>query len=316
MSIRLFPLLPLALGLAMAMPLHAQSASSVPADATATTVSASPRFESTDIFALETAGDAQISPDGRRVVYVRTRYDVMKDRPIANLWIVDTEGGRSAHRPLRSDGDSHRSPRWSPDGTRLAFISNSDGKPQVFVRWMDSGQTARITDLVEAPGDLTWSPDGTQLAFTAFVPAAPSTMATPPPKPEGAEWADPVTVVDRAVFRMDGEGTLRSGSTHVFIVPAEGGTPRALTTGDADHGGPLAFSPDGRTLYVSANRRADREQAPLDSEIHAVDIATGALRTLTRRDGPDANPAVSPDGTRIAYLGFDDHRDPDQPLHS
>lgn len=232
----------------------------------------------------------------------------MKDRPIANLWIVDTEGGRSAHRPLRSDGDSHRSPRWSPDGTRLAFISNSDGKPQVFVRWMDSGQTARITDLVEAPGDLTWSPDGTQLAFTAFVPAAPSTMATPPAKPEGAEWADPVTVVDRAVFRMDGEGTLRSGNTHVFIVPAEGGTPRALTTGDADHGGPLAFSPDGRTLYVSANRRADREQAPLDSEIHAVDIATGALRTPTRRDGPDANPAVSPDGTRIAYLGFDDRR--------
>jgi acylaminoacyl-peptidase len=306
-----FPrVLALALTLVLAAPLHAAppSPASAIGDPTPATISNSARFESTDLFALETAGDAQISPDGRRIVYVRTRYDVMKDRPVANLWIVDAEGGRSAHRPLRSDGDSHRSPRWSPDGTRLAFISNTDGKPQVFVRWMDSGQTARITDLVEAPGDLTWSPDGTQLAFTAFVPAPPATMATPPAKPEGAEWADPVTVVDRAVFRMDGEGTLRSGSTHVFIVPAEGGTPRALTSGDADHGGPLAFSPDGRILYVSANRRDDREQAPLDSEIHAIDVASGALRTLTRRDGPDVNPAVSPDGTRIAYLGFDDRR--------
>jgi acylaminoacyl-peptidase len=306
-----FPrVLALALTLVLAAPLHAAppSPASAIGDPTPATISNSARFESADLFALETAGDAQISPDGRRIVYVRTRYDVMKDRPVANLWIVDAEGGRSAHRPLRSDGDSHRSPRWSPDGTRLAFISNTDGKPQVFVRWMDSGQTARITDLVEAPGDLTWSPDGTQLAFTAFVPAPPATMATPPAKPEGAEWAGPVTVVDRAVFRMDGEGTLRSGSTHVFIVPAEGGTPRALTSGDADHGGPLAFSPDGRILYVSANRRDDREQAPLDSEIHAIDVASGALRTLTRRDGPDVNPAVSPDGTRIAYLGFDDRR--------
>lgn len=174
--------LALALTLVLAAPLHAAppSPTAVLADATPATISNSARFESTDLFALETAGDAQISPDGRRIVYVRTRYDVMKDRPVANLWIVDAEGGRSAHRPLRSDGDSHRSPRWSPDGTRLAFISNSDGKPQVFVRWMDSGQTARITDLVEAPGDLTWSPDGTQLAFTAFVPAPPATMAAPP----------------------------------------------------------------------------------------------------------------------------------------
>jgi len=302
--------LALALAVALVAPLHAvpPSPSATPAASTPATISNSPRFESTDLFALETAGDAQISPDGRRIAYVRTRYDVMKDRPVANLWVVEAEGGPATHRPLRSDGDSHRSPRWSLDGTRLAFISNSEGKPQVFVRWMDSGQTARITDLVEAPGDLTWSPDGNQLAFTAFVPALPATMAAPPAKPEGAVWADPVTVVDRAVFRMDGEGYLRSGSTHVFIVPADGGAARALTSGDADHGGPLAFSPDGRTLYVSANRRADIEQAPLDSEIHAIDVATGALRTLTRRDGPDANPVVSPDGKRIAYLGFDDRR--------
>lgn len=295
------PLIPVAaLALMLMSPFAAAST------AAATSVSTSPYFESADVFALETASDARISPDGRTVVYVRTRYDVMTDRPRANLWIVASEGGK--HRPLRSDGDNHRSPRWSPDGTRLAYVSTSEGRPQIFVRWMDSGATARVTDLVEAPGDLTWSPDGQSLAFTAFVSAEAASLAAPPVKPEGAEWAEPVTVIDRAVYRADGEGYLRSGATQVFIVPAEGGSPRALTSSDADVSGPLAFSPDGGTLYVSANLRADREQAPIDSEIHAITVADGSLKTLTRRDGPDANPVVSPDGRRVAFLGFDDRR--------
>ncbi|MFY8124171.1 MAG: hypothetical protein ACOVKB_08030, partial [Silanimonas sp.] len=90
----------LALTLVLAAPLHAAppSPAVASADATPATISNSVRFESADLFAMETAGDAQISPDGRRIVYVRTRYDVMKDRPVANLWIVDAEGGRSAHR--------------------------------------------------------------------------------------------------------------------------------------------------------------------------------------------------------------------------
>jgi acylaminoacyl-peptidase len=264
------------------------------------------RFNSADIFELETAGDVQISPDGRTIVYVRTRNDVMTDQPRANLWMIDAKSG--AHRPLRSDGDSHRSPRWSPDGTRVAYISNAEGKPQLFVRWLDTGQTALLTNLVEGPGDLTWSPDGRSIAFTSFVPSEAVSLATPPPKPEGAEWADSVTVIDRAVFRADGHGYLETGATHVFIVSAEGGSPRQLTQGDADHNGPLAFAPNGKTLYVSANRRADRDQQPLDSEIYAVDVDSGALSALTKRLGPDQHPVVSPDGKQIAYLGFDDRQ--------
>ena len=100
-------------------------------------------LQSRDIFGLETASDVQISPDGRQVVYVRGSYDIMTDKPRANLWIVDTDG--TNHRPLRSDANNHRSPRWSPDGSRIVFISDAEGKPQLFVRWMDTGQTALLT---------------------------------------------------------------------------------------------------------------------------------------------------------------------------
>jgi dipeptidyl aminopeptidase/acylaminoacyl peptidase len=263
-------------------------------------------FNAADIFALETVGDVRISPDGRRIVYVRNSYDIMTDAPRANLWIVNADGG--GHRPLRSDGDKHFSPRWSPDGTRIAFVSTAEGAPQLFVRWMDSGQTALLTNLTEAPGSIVWSPDGESIAFTQFVPGDAQPLAKPPKMPEGAKWAPPVSVVDRVVYRFDGEGYLKAGFTHVFLVSADGGAARQLTRGDFHHDGPLSFAPDGKTLYLSANRKPDADLDPVDSEIYAVDVDSGAIRALTARKGPDNQPVVSPDGSRIAYLGFDDRQ--------
>jgi acylaminoacyl-peptidase len=265
-----------------------------------------PRFASSDIFGLETASDVRISPDGTRIVYVRTSYDIMTDRPRPNLWVVDVAG--KDHRPLRSDSRNHGSPRWSPDGKRLAYISNAEGSPQLFVRWMDTGQTALLTNLTERPQNLVWSPDGRHLAFTQFVPSEAATLASAPEKPEGAKWAPPVTVVDRMVYRADGEGYLPPGFTHVFIVSADGGTPRQLTTGDFDHDGSLDFTPDSKQLLLSANRHDEWEYEPQNSEVFALTIATGELRQLTTRFGPDNHPVVSPDGKRIAYLGYDDRK--------
>jgi acylaminoacyl-peptidase len=257
-----------------------------------------------DVFDLEAASDAQISPDGSLVVYVRSFFDVMKDHRRANLWIVGEDGTR--HRPLTSGSRSDSSPRWSPQGDRLAWVSASEGSPQIHVRYMDTGETAVVGRLADGPRGLTWSPDGRYLAFFMHVPDRPRPLVEPPPRPEGAEWAPPFKVVNRLVYRADGTGYLRDGHAQLFVLPVDGGTPRQLTDGPFDHDGRIAWSKDGAQVLVSANRHADGEYDPRNTEIYEVAVADGSVRALTQRAGPDGSPAVSPDGRLVAYVGFDD----------
>ncbi len=262
-------------------------------------------FQPMDVFGLELAADPQISPDGTRVVYVRRGFDVMTDGGTSNLWIINADG--SDHRPLTTGSAGRGSPRWSPDGGRLLYVSSEDGGAEIWVRWMDTGQTGKLTNLTESPGSLTWSPDGTQVAFTMFVPEKRSPLAVEmPAPPEGADWGPPFRVIDDMSYRADGNpGFVRDGYTHLFVVPAEGGTPRQLTSGSFNHSSP-AWMPDGRSILVSANRREDAEHEPADTEIYRVDVARGELTQLTRRYGPDGGPRPSPDGRLIAYTGYDD----------
>lgn len=262
------------------------------------------RFQPMDVFHLEYATDPQISPDGRRVAYVRNFMDVMKDRRRSNLWIVDKDG--SNHRAITSGSADDVSPRWSPDGTRLLYVASHEGKSQLFCRWMDTGETARLTNLTEAPGDIAWSPDGRQIAMTLRVPEAKEPFAEMPKPPAGAEWADSFKVIRTLVYRADGKGFLKGGFQHVFVVPAEGGTPRQLTDGEFNHHGPLAWTSDGRSLIVSSNRNEDWEYDPRNSELYRIEVGSGKIVALTTRQGPDHSPAVSPDGRKIAWLGHDD----------
>jgi dipeptidyl aminopeptidase/acylaminoacyl peptidase len=264
-------------------------------------------LESVDVFQLEVAADPQISPDGRKVAYVRRSMDIMTDRAVANVWVVDVDG--SEHRPLLSGTSSYGSPRWSPDGGRLAYVTSAEGRgTQIHVRWMDSGQTALLTNLRESPSSLAWSPNGSAIAFAMFVPDEPRKLADPPGKPEGAEWAPPVKYIDTLKYRADGAGYLESGHTHLFVVPADGGTPRQLTEGDFNHGGPLSWSPDGKRIAFSANRNEGWEYDPGESNLWTVRVEDGELTRLTDRVGPDQAPTFSPDGETIAYLGYDDRR--------
>jgi acylaminoacyl-peptidase len=171
---------------------------------------------------------------------------------------------------------------------------------------MDTGQTAVISNVRRSPGAVSWSPDGKYLAFVMFVPDDNEPLALPPVAPEDADWAPGAKVIETLPYRFDGQGYLETGHDHVFLVSAEGGTPRQLTSGDFDHRGPLAWMPDGKRIVFPANRLEDAEHHPVESELWAVTVENGELEQLTDRKGPDRGAVISPDGKRIAYLGFDD----------
>ncbi len=258
-----------------------------------------------DVFNLEFATGPRIAPGGQRVVYERRSMDIMTDRVRTNIWSVDLAGGE--HRPVLSGKANFRMPRFSPDGTRMAYLSSIEGKTQIYVRWLDSGATARVTDLERAPANLSWSPDGEHLAFTMFTPDQGPAFFSMPRKPAGAKWAGKAKVIDQLVYRFDGAGYLPTGYTHVYVVPADGGSPRQVTSGSFNHNGGIAWMPDSTAILVSANRYDDWELNPRESEIYAFSLDGSAITQLTQRAGRDANPVVSPDGQRIAYVGNDEN---------
>jgi acylaminoacyl-peptidase len=263
-----------------------------------------PPFAPMDVFSLQWAENPQLSPDGERLVYQRRFFDPMKDVRRSNLWLLDAKTG--AAEPVTTGSVSDGQVAWSPDGQRIAYVSADNGKAQIYVRWMKSGATARITQLTHGPSNLAWSPDGRQLAYTAFVPSETQPLASMPKPPEGAEWAAPVKVIEHTVYRADGAGYLDPGFTHLFVVPADGGAPRQVTSGEFDVFGAPAWEPDGEHLIVSADRDAGGDLNPMESELYRVALDDGTLTRLTERKGPDQSPRMSPDGQRLAWIGFDD----------
>src|SRR5262245_48777966 len=288
--------LPLALvALSFAAVFSSSPAPATPADAPATT------FEGRDLFGLQWATDPQISPDGRTVAYVRAGHDIMTDQAVRAIWLIDVESGVQS---ALVNGAS--TPRWSPDGKRLAYVSAEAGRAQLFVRWLQNGTSASITDLTESPDSLAWSRDGKSIAFTMFQRDDPVTLGSAPPKPEGAKWAEGLDVVTDVVYRADGVGQFKPGYTHLFVVSADGGAPRQLTFGQFNENGPLSWSADGRFVYVTGNRMPGWQREPVNTEIYRVSVAEGAMTAVTSRKGPDAQPVVSPDGKSVAYLTYED----------
>jgi dipeptidyl aminopeptidase/acylaminoacyl peptidase len=261
-------------------------------------------FTARDLFDLEAAADPQISPDGRWIAYTRRSGDIMTDRFRNSIWLIDTGNGRQM--PVATGASQ---PRWSPDSGRLAYIAAGDGgRAQLFVRWLASGQAVAVTGLPDSPSSIAWSPDGRQLAYAMFVPDEGARLGTPLTRPEGAIWADPLQVITAVTYRADGQGYLRAGYDQLFLVSSEGGAPWQLSYGPYNNGGPLSWSPDGRTLLFSGNRSPNWEREGFNTEVYALDIASNRISALTSRDGPDSEPAVSPDGRLVAYTGNDDRQ--------
>lgn len=261
-------------------------------------------LEYLDVFGLQYASDPQISPDGEWIVYRRMGFDILADRAAGNLWMLRSDG--SGHQKLSSRETSESSPRWSPTGDRLAFVSSTDEGSEIYVYWLATGKFARISQLPGSPSSLTWSPDGSRLAFSMVVEADPPVLAKLPKAPKGAKWAGAPRVTDRLYHEADGRGYIPPGFSHLFVIPAQGGAYRQLTSGDFQHRGPLSWAPDGREIYFSANRNPDWEYDFRNSNIYAVSLSDGTIRTLTERAGPEAEPVASPDGKYIAFRGFED----------
>ncbi len=275
----------------VAMPASAQSKAKV--------------LDKNTFFQMESVSNPQISPAGTEVVFSRGFVDVMKDQNSSNLWVIDVKGERL--RQLTEGTWRDSSPTWSPDGRRIAFLSDRSGSTQVHVMWADTRETLQLTRVERAPGGLDWSPDGKSLLFTSSLPDdTPVLPVKLPPTPRGAQLAKGAVIVDRLSWGSDGVGPTTTSFTHVFVVDAlVGGTPRQISSGNYNHGAPR-WSADGKTVYVSGIRKPDAEHLRGDSEIYAIDVDTLDVKTLTDRVGPDGNPTVSPDGRWIAYTGYDD----------
>ncbi len=266
-------------------------------------------IEVADYLELEQVNDAQISPDGRQVIYTRRYIDQMKDEWKSSLWIMGADGSRQR---FLIDGSNAR---WSPDGTRILFLAaDANGKPQVFIRWMDAdGAVSQVTRVSVTPSTPTWSPDGKSIAFVAIVPAKAEWKIDMPSPPEGAEWTKPPRILDRLHYRQDRVGFRDPGYSHLFVVPAESGSARQLTDGEWHvgaqfdglfFGAGLSWTPDSKRIIFDGYDSPDHDLEYRRSHLYSIDAASGEKIQLTGEEGYWVGPAVSPNGNNIAFLGY------------
>src|SRR4051812_37590898 len=173
----------------------------------------------------------QFSPRGDQIAFTRRWIDRMNDKWESSIWLSNADGSRA--RQL-VDGSGVK---WSPDGSRIAYVAKGDPSgQQIFVRWMDAeGATTQISHLTESPSNLEWSPDGKRIAFTSIVAASDSWHIAMPKAPKGAKWIEPPKIVSRLNYRSDRIGFTDEGYRHIFVIPSDGGTARQITTGDWNH---------------------------------------------------------------------------------
>ena len=260
------------------------------------------KFKPIDVFSLEYVSNPKISPDGKKVLYVRNFKDIMTDKNHSNIWIIDYDGKNNT--PLTTGNKNDFDPTWSNSGDKFTYKSSSDDTVQLYLYVLSQKSNQKLTNLQNSVSSVDWSEDDKYLVFTSFVEKPSVSLIKMPEKPKGAKWNDPASEIDGIKYRSDGRGYLNQGFSQVFILPTEGGTPRQITFLNNNASSPKWLAKN--KIIFSANLHEDSDLEPRNSEIYSIDIISEKIRPLTSRLGPDYSPVVSPDKNEIAYLGFDE----------
>ncbi len=254
------------------------------------------RFRPDDIYLIRTVSDPQVSPDGTQVAYCLSWPDRDSDSTHVAVYVAPLNRRAPARR--FTHGTNDHTPRWSPDGRYLAFVSERGEKSQLFVAPLGGGEARQVTKRKWGISGPAWSPDGTRVAFTAR-----TGRFTPPNERKGAEKAAPIVLRDLR-YKLDGIGFFDRRRTHIFVADIDSGEQNQLTRGDYFDDHP-AWSPNGRTIAFVSDRERDRNQRQWRTDVWTVPAAGGHPRKLTRSRGSAAHPAYSPDGKHVAYVGHE-----------